>query len=418
MATTFDGENLLITLNAGGIAHEVDAQIDLYSDWKEWVKIGDNSKYAQAFDTDGGSPLTPGLTQGSYYFIRNDLGWRIKPAEEDATITMTGNLVPRDSTIPVFVPTTGAFTVGILGLQPITQSVGLVLDVVESNSFNGKVSIDIINGSPGTVYPQGTDAFPVDNWVDAVTIAQLENITEFQISGTVTLTSAFNGYVFRGKTSSDNDRVILNGQSANGSLFKFLKISGAASSSVIEANSCRLDTLSGVRGIFRGCGFENDITLIAGASTFDKCYSEVPGNTKPWLDLNGGNSKINVRNYVGGLDLRGVSHASALVTCDMDGGRLLLNTSCTGGEIVAGGHAEFTDNSAGSVIVDTVMTPERQMRILKATAYRQYTNPSTGKLDIHDDDDVLDQSVDIYEDDGVTSWDGTGPIVRRNKIVE
>lgn len=56
-------------------------------------------------------------------------------------------------------------------------------------------------------------------------------------------------------------------------------------------------------------------------------------------------------------------------------------------------------------------------RIERAVAYRQYTNDATGKLDIVNDDDTANQSVDIWEDDGVTPWDGVGPIVRRDKIL-
>jgi hypothetical protein len=124
MATTFDGDNLLITLNAGGAVHSVNAETDLYSDWKEWVKLSSaNAAHAPAFRTTGGDPLTPGIEAGAYFFLRNDLGWRIKPAEEDATITLTGNLAPEDSSLPIVIPTTGAYTVLVLGLQPITQGV-------------------------------------------------------------------------------------------------------------------------------------------------------------------------------------------------------------------------------------------------------------------------------------------------------
>ena len=120
---SFDGTNLIITLDSG--VTEVDVEQDLYSDWKEFFKTGDNSKFPLAFRTTGGDPLTGSLDLGAYFFLRNDSGWRIRPAEEDATITFVGNLAAEDNTLPLVIPTIGAFTVLILGLQPVSQAVAL-----------------------------------------------------------------------------------------------------------------------------------------------------------------------------------------------------------------------------------------------------------------------------------------------------
>lgn len=119
MAVTFDGDNLLIILETA--VTSVDAEVDLYSDWKEWVKLSDNAKYPSAFRAIGGDTLPGGLTAGSYYFIRNDNGWRIRPPEEDINITITGSLVPEDSTLDILVPTVGTYTVLVSGIQPVTQ---------------------------------------------------------------------------------------------------------------------------------------------------------------------------------------------------------------------------------------------------------------------------------------------------------
>lgn len=108
---TFDGDNLLIILPASEPV--MDVQVDLYSDWKEWFKTSDNAKYPIAFSTSGGEPTQPGEVLGRAFFLRNDLGWRIRPAEEDADVLFEGSLFPQDFTLPLFVPTTGAFTVSL-----------------------------------------------------------------------------------------------------------------------------------------------------------------------------------------------------------------------------------------------------------------------------------------------------------------
>ena len=109
MAVDFDGPNLLITLESA--ITTVDAEEALYSDWKEWFKTDPNSKHFLAFDTTGGDTVdaVTGKEVSAYFFLRNDLGWRIKPPEEDIEITIVGNLYPRDSTLPMLVPTTGGF---------------------------------------------------------------------------------------------------------------------------------------------------------------------------------------------------------------------------------------------------------------------------------------------------------------------
>lgn len=116
---SFDGPNLIITLDSG--VTEVNVEVNLYSDWKEWVKLSDNAKYPPAFRAIGGDPLTATLDAGSYFFLQNQYGWRIKPPEENINISFVGSLVGEDVTQDLFIPTTGAFTVSILGLQPITQ---------------------------------------------------------------------------------------------------------------------------------------------------------------------------------------------------------------------------------------------------------------------------------------------------------
>jgi hypothetical protein len=110
MSATFDGENLLIILPSVGT---FDVEIDLYSDWKEWSKDNDNLKYPIAFDTTGGDDIGGGGQIAAYFFLRNDLGWRIKPAEMDGFVDIQGNLKGRDPDLGVFVQTTGHYTVTI-----------------------------------------------------------------------------------------------------------------------------------------------------------------------------------------------------------------------------------------------------------------------------------------------------------------
>jgi len=89
---TFDGVNRLILVNEG--VTELDAQIDLYSDWKEWTRLRDNLKYEPAFSTVGGEPTIEGQKLDVTYFLIN--GWKIKPYSGQYTLNIVGNLFDVD----------------------------------------------------------------------------------------------------------------------------------------------------------------------------------------------------------------------------------------------------------------------------------------------------------------------------------
>ena len=108
---TFDGPNYLIIVENS--VTDLDVQVDLYSDWKEWFQTGDNSKYFPAFRTTGGDPAGVGKRVGDFYFLQNQagVGWRIRPYEGDHELILNGNLYSEDSALPLFTPTVGDFTV-------------------------------------------------------------------------------------------------------------------------------------------------------------------------------------------------------------------------------------------------------------------------------------------------------------------
>lgn len=105
-AATFDFTNLIIDLPAptNGIL-VMNVQQDIYSDWKVALQTVD-AIAPPAFDTTAGDPIPGGIIEG-VYFLRNDLGWRIRSTDEDQEITIIGNLYARDSSIPKYLYRTG-----------------------------------------------------------------------------------------------------------------------------------------------------------------------------------------------------------------------------------------------------------------------------------------------------------------------
>lgn len=105
-AITFDGATRIID-----IGYEADPTVvtvaDVYSRWKDWVVAG-NAQFAPAFDASvGGNELGGGVSIDGYYFLRNDLGWRIRAADADHTLTIQGQLFGFDVSLDVYLPRPG-----------------------------------------------------------------------------------------------------------------------------------------------------------------------------------------------------------------------------------------------------------------------------------------------------------------------
>lgn len=97
---TFDGINKQIIVNDGEL--DIDVQVDLYSDWKEWSLQRDHLKYLPAMRSVGGDPTVAGAFLGATFFTIND--WQI--VISDSTV-FTGNLFSDDFESP-FITVEGA----------------------------------------------------------------------------------------------------------------------------------------------------------------------------------------------------------------------------------------------------------------------------------------------------------------------
>lgn len=105
---TFDGANKRIILPSTG---SYNAEIDFYSDWKEWATTGDNLKYLPAFETIGGDDIGSGQEVSPYFFLRTDLGWRIQPPNQDGEILIIGNIFPRTTGVSIMLPADNPYSV-------------------------------------------------------------------------------------------------------------------------------------------------------------------------------------------------------------------------------------------------------------------------------------------------------------------
>ena len=337
---TFDGPNKVITEIANGAINEIDV-LEVYSEWKDWVKIGDNGKFLPAFTPIGGDPITATQNLGITYFLEN--GWRIRPAESDHKLTLVGNIFTRESGQSVFLDTIGAFTVNAeTRVSNLTDSTVSRLDLA---ALLNAVYIDTVAGTAGTGDEVGTPTNPVNNIADARVIADRENLRAYNVRGSITLDQNYDRWTFHGERADIN----LGGQSVAGSVFEDCILTGATQGGTIECTACSLNVSTELQGLFRSCGFLSNFSITAsGTAVFADCYSEVPGTATPLCNVNGA-SAVNFRNYSGGIELSNVI-AGTVVSVDIDPGHCKLAASCTGGDVLVRGVGRLTDNSTGTVI--------------------------------------------------------------------
>lgn len=237
----------------------------------------------------------------------------------------------------------------------VNNSAGLTFsEQINNQSFEGaSVWVDTINGSPGTAFPKGTPTDPVDNIMDARIILDRLKMRSFRINGAITLMEDMIGCVFTSIAGSVNTTISLAGFDVDTSQFNDVTLAGTGTGA-IEGTAVKMDNVNGLSGTFKFCGVVGFMTPGTGSSTFFiDCYSAIPGNDRPVLDLvNGASDDILIRRWSGGLCLDNIDQPDQLVSVDMAQGTLELLASCTAGLVVRRGIIDFIDNSNGTTVVE------------------------------------------------------------------
>jgi hypothetical protein len=102
---TYDTAAKLFVLNAG--VSTLDLRTEFYSWAKfDWMTDDDLNKLRFPIESIGGQDIGGGVSISPYYSLR--YGWRVRPAEENSSISVIGNLITDTGDDP-FVGTVGTF---------------------------------------------------------------------------------------------------------------------------------------------------------------------------------------------------------------------------------------------------------------------------------------------------------------------
>jgi len=255
MATkvTFDGANLLVTINPG--VTTINLVTEFYSAYKNAVISGvgdDLSKYPPLFlESIGGNDFGSGKNLGRFFIFNNADGWRIKPAEENSEVVIDGNLYPVVVGTPFTVATTGAYTSRLVFQRSV--------DAIEIQTTGGGGGYDLTYqhgvywsdvGSAGQVVgTNGTFDNPCTSLADAIAVATAVGTKTIRVRGWPTPDANAVGYNFEpyevGGAMPEafwTDGLSLNGYDFSQSQFNNLAIwdmGGAGSATSVEAATFR-----------------------------------------------------------------------------------------------------------------------------------------------------------------------------------
>lgn len=118
---TFDGENKCIIIAPE--VTEIDFEVDVYSAWKEWLQVLDNSKWEAALRNVGGDPTVGTDRLGNTFFLIN--GWQILI---DHGVTFEGNYFSDDFPTP--------YKLADENQQITTQKVSNLVDKVQAPNLD------------------------------------------------------------------------------------------------------------------------------------------------------------------------------------------------------------------------------------------------------------------------------------------
>lgn len=217
-------------------------------------------------------------------------------------------------------------------------------------SFNGGVSVDIVDGVTGTTFPAGTEREPVDNFVDALAIASVRGFNKFYVIGAATIDSGltYDNKEFIGQGQNLSTFTVTAAASVISCAFKRAKVTGTLDGDS-HIQQCIIENLDFISGIIEDC-ILNPGTITLGGSEiahFVGCQSGVPGVSTPVIDMGGSGQGLALRGYSGGIKL--INHSGTDdISIDLDSGQVRIDlATMTNGTIVVRGNGKVVNDANG-----------------------------------------------------------------------
>lgn len=358
MAITFDRLNKHIVVGAPTTEVTVQQLLNAIRDYEDELSNLDIHYLADAY---GKQPLG-GDTYVGITLVLLD-GWLIKFEDRLGPDYISckisgGNILAYDE-------------FGVVRQDPVTSSDFVFVTYTSSSSatlteqasiqyasFNGGVTIDILNGEPGTSFPHGTPQLPVDNLADAMTIATTRGFPTIFVVGDLVVDNGgdYSGMQFIGTSTTkshitiDPDANVLNCE------FFEATIDGTLDGNA-QLRDCRILDLNYINGVVESCLLGPGTIVLGGGSEahFIDCWSGIATDVSyPTIDCGGTGQTLAMRNYNGEIKIINKTGPEN-ITIDLVAGKVILDSTVTDGDVVVRGIGTLIDNSTANTVDSTTL---------------------------------------------------------------
>lgn len=255
-----------------------------------------------------------------------------------------------------------------------------------SEFIDGRVYIDANEVTTGTFFPHGTVRLPCNNDVDAKVVYEANNIKKVEIESSVTLTTDHEDIKFFGRSPRTTTLTVGSGVSTNNCEFQNMLLTGTLSGNTYITKAA-LKNVTGLIGHFEQCVIREGTNTLGGAGIgmFNKCVAvsaSNPGTDIPILDCAGSGQSVAFRELCGEIKIINKT-GSEPMSLALNGARVELDSTVTGGSIRVFGVGEIIDNSGGTAVVDRdeLVSPEYVMEdVWEAMATSFDTDGSMGNV--------------------------------------
>lgn len=233
-----------------------------------------------------------------------------------------------------------------------SNSAGLQdLSTLLASSYNNTVVVDVLNGQAGTNVPIGTRSTPVNNFPDALVIAENNGINQLTLAKSATISSGdfSKGFIFKGDNLHAVSVDLQSGANLQNCEFNNLTISGVLDGNAV-IKQCNVYDISYFDGILWQSALNGTITIMNGKkASIAECFSNVAGGASGQytnIDM-GVSGSLVLGEFNGSLSLSNY-HGGGLVSMDFNAGRLAIYDSVTSGDIYIRGSCSVNDYTTGA----------------------------------------------------------------------
>ena len=236
-----------------------------------------------------------------------------------------------------------------------SNSAGLVTSAgIEAIEYGGRVTVDFVNGEPGSIYPIGTLRRPVNNWTDALLILGVKGFNEiFLLSDAVVPAGIGLEFItMTGRSMVDTHLEVQDAAVVGSVSIENVNLTGTLDGGVYVRH-CLVSDLSYVNGQIENSGMYGTIVLAGDEeATLLNCYGVDP-DSPLIVDMGGSGQDLSMPNFSGIVTVMNLSSASEEIGIGLNAGMVIIDSSITAGTILVAGVGMCNDFSTGSAIVNT-----------------------------------------------------------------